>query len=338
MKTFLRPTNGEGNTLWRGGLSALLALGALTAAGLTACRTRHRLLYAVVPKGQANIYWQTVHAGAAEEAKEAGVDIDWNGPALETDYTQQISIVDDFINRHVDGIELAPSEKDALVPAIERARAAGIPLTIIDSGADTDDFISFVATDNYAGGVMAARRLAKILDDQGNIAVIATVPGGASTMAREQGFQDTIQKEFPKIKIVAFQYGMSDSAKALAVSEDILAAHPDLKGMFASNESSSIGADQALKERGLAGKVKIVGFDNSPTLVADLQAGVIDSLVIQDPFQIGYQGLKALVDARAGRKPPKRTDLPPVLVTRDNMNDPNIQKLLNPDIEKYLGK
>lgn len=334
----IRKSQNKGGRRARMALLVWLALAALAAVSFTACRRRHRLLYAVVPKGQANIYWQTVHAGAAAEAKEAGVDIGWNGPALETDYTQQIGIVDDFINRHVDGIELAPSDKDALVPAIERAKAAGIPLTIIDSGANTDDYISFVATDNYAGGVMAARRLAQILHDKGNIAVIATVPGGASTMAREQGFQDTMKKEFPKIKIAAFQYGMSDSAKSLAVSEDILAAHPDLDGIFASNESGSIGADQALKERGLAGKVKIVGFDNSPTLVEDLRAGVIDSLVIQDPFQIGYLGLKALVDARAGRKAPRRVDLPPVLVTRENMNDPKIQKLLNPDVEKYLGR
>ena len=166
--------------------------------------------------------------------------------------------------------------------------------------------------------------------------MIAVVPGGASTLAREQGFTDTLAKEFPDIKLVAQQYGMSDRARSLAVSEDILTAHPHLDGMFASNESSTIGAAQAIKERGLAGKVKLVGFDSSPSLNDDLKAGVIDSLVLQDPFQIGYQGLKTLLDHHAGKNVPKIIALPPVLVTHDNMNDPKMQQLLNPDISRYL--
>jgi ribose transport system substrate-binding protein len=303
---------------------------------LSACRRRERPLYAVIPKGQAHVYWQTVHAGAAAAAQEAGVDIDWNGPAVETDYTHQIEIVDDSITRHVDGIELAPTDAEALVPAIRRAHRAGIPLTVIDSGANTQDYVSFVATDNYGGGVMGARELGKILGGEGAVAVIAVLPGAGSTTAREQGFKDTLAKEFPKMKIVAFQYGMSDRAKSLAATEDILTAHPKLDGIFASNESSAIGAAQAIKERGLAGKVKLVGFDNSPSLLDDLNAGVINALVIQDPFQIGYQGLKTLLEKRAGKTPPKRIDLPPTLVTRENLNDPRIQKLLHPDIERYL--
>lgn len=315
---------------------ALLVALALPIPFLSRCKRRERPLYAVIPKGQAHVFWQTVHAGAAAAAKEAGVDIEWNGPAVETDFTRQIGIVDDFLNRHVDGIELAPADKEALVPAIRRARRAGIPLTVIDSGVNTEDYTSFVATDNYGGGVMAARRLAEILGRRGDLAIIAVLPGAASTIAREQGFRETLAKEFPEMKIVAFQYGMSDRAKSLAVTEDILTAHPSLDGIFASNESSTIGAAQALKERGLAGKVKLVGFDSSPSVLDDLRAGVIDSLVLQDPFQIGYQGLKTLLDARAGRASPKRLDLPPTLVTRDTLNDAKIQKLLNPDVERYL--
>ncbi len=318
--------------------AALAAIGTLGAVALllAACHRRERPLYAVIPKGQAHIFWQTVHAGAAAAAKEAGVDIDWNGPAQETNYAGQISIVDDFINRQVDGIELAPTDKDALVPVIARARQAHIPLSIIDSGANTADFVSFVATDNYGGGVMAARRLAKILNARGKVAVVAVVPGGASTIAREKGFQETLAKDFPDLKIVAFQYGMSDRARSLSVSEDILTAHPSLDGIFASNESSTIGAVQAVKERGLSGKVRIVGFDSSPSLIDDLRAGAIDSLVLQDPFQIGYQGLKVLLDERAGRTPPKRIDLPPTLISKDDLAVPRIQELLNPDIQKYV--
>jgi ribose transport system substrate-binding protein len=322
------------------GLTAhpVLALCLLTSAASASCRKREKPVYAVIPKGQADIFWQTIHAGAAAAAREGNVDIDWNGPAMETDYTKQIGILDDFINRHVDGIELAPSDIDAQVPAIKRAHQAGIPLSVIDSGANTEDYVSFVATDNYGGGVMAAQRLGEILNHKGNVAIIGVLPGAASTTAREKGFRDTLGKDSQQMKIVAFQYGMSDRARALAVAEDILSANPSLDGFFCSNESSTIGAVQALKQRNITGKIKIVGFDNSPSLVDDVRAGNIDSLVLQDPFQMGYQGLKTLLDQRAGRTPPKRIDLPPTLLTRANLNDARIQKLLNPDIQQYLWK
>jgi ribose transport system substrate-binding protein len=319
--------------------SRLLTLLCVSVTTLTlACRKRERQLYAVIPKGQAHIFWQTVHAGAAAAAEEAKVDIAWNGPATETDLTRQIAIVDDFINRHVDGIELAPEDREALVPTIRRAKKAGIPLTVIDSGADTDEYVSFIATDNYGGGALAARHLATLLNDRGDVAVIAVLPGAASTLAREQGFKDTVEKEYPNLRIVALQYGMSDRARSLAVTEDILAGHPTLSGIFASNESSSIGADQAIKARGLSGKVRLVGFDSSPSLIDDLQGGTIDALILQDPFQIGYLGLKALVEFRAGHAPAKRLDLKPVLVTRTNLQDSTIQTLINPDIDRYLKR
>ena len=306
--------------------------------GFAGCHRRQRPLYGVVPKGQANLFWQSVHAGAAAEAQAAGVDIDWNGPAVETDYTRQISIIDDFINRHVDGIVLAPDDRDALVPAIARAKGAGIPLTVIDSGANTEDYVSFVATDNYGGGVMAAHRMADILKEKGKVAMICGSPGGASSLAREQGFKETLEKQFPNLRLVAWQYGLADYTRSLSVTEDILTGHPDLDGIFASNEASAVGATRALKERGGGRNVKIVGFDSSPTLLADLKAGHIDSLVLQDPFQMAYQGLKTLVDYNAGSKPPKRVDMPPTLLTLENLSEPKMQQLVNLDVEKYLKK
>ncbi len=301
-----------------------------------ACSRSHHPTYAVIPKGQAHVFWQTVHAGAIAAAREAGVEVAWNGPATEADFARQIAITDDFINQRVDGILLAPIDRDALAPPIHRAHQAGIPLSIFDSGANTEEYISFVATDNYGGGVMAARRLVQILNGQGNVAMIAVTPGGTSTLAREQGFKETLEKESPGVKLVAWQFGMSDRARSLTVTEDILTAHPNLDGIFASNESSTVGAARAAKARGLAGKVKIVGFDSCPSLVEDLRAGVIDSLILQDPFQMGYRGLKTLLDQQAGRTPPRRIELPPTLVTAQNLNNAKVQNLLNPDLEKYL--
>lgn len=303
---------------------------------LTACNRTTQLRIGVVPKGQTHIFWQSVHAGAVKAGNEMGVKILWNGPAAENDLTSEIGIVDDFITQHVDGIAIAPADGQALVPVVEQAYAAHIPVSIFDSGIATDKYISFVSTDNYKGGVMAAQRMAEILPHGGNIAILATAPGSVSTEQREAGFKDTLAKLSPDIKVVAFQFGMSDRAKSLAVAEDILTANPGLSAIFASNESGSIGAVQGAKSHNLAGKVKIVGFDSSPTLVEDLQAGNIDSLVVQNPIEIGYDVVKTLVDHAHGQTPPKRIATNATLVTKANLQDKAIQDLLNPPIQQYL--
>jgi len=296
------------------------------------------MVIAVVPKGQAHIFWQTVHAGAIKAGQELGVDIRWNGPASEIDFTRQINIVDDFINQRVDGIALAPSHGESLVPIVERAAQERIPVTIFDSGIQTEKYVSYISTDNYKGGVLAARRMGEILPAGGKIAMIGTIPGSVSTTERENGFRETAAREFARLQIVDFQYGMSDRAKGLAVAEDILTAHPDLAGIFCSNESGTLGAVQAAKPKGVAGKLKIVGFDTSPTLIEDLQAGNIDSLVVQNPFRMGYLAVKTLVEARQKHPVEKRIDTGVTVVSAANLKQPEIQELVNPPIEKYIRR
>jgi len=283
---------------------------------------------AVIPKGVAHFFWQSVHAGAESAAKELSVDIAWNGPASETDYSGQINIVEDAINRRVDAIVLAPSHRDALVPIVERAQGQGIPVVIFDSGIGTDHYVSYVATDNRQGGVVAAERLGEKVAGKGRIAVLGMKAGSVSTDEREQGFQDTIKQQFPGMEIVAFQYGESDRAKSLDRATDILTAHPELNGMFASNEPSSVGAVQAIKHKGLVGKVTLVGFDSSPNLLDDLKAAAIDSLVLQNPFKMGYEGVKAAVAKLNGQEPARQVDTGVKLLTRDNLDTPEMQQLL----------
>jgi ribose transport system substrate-binding protein len=288
---------------------------------------------AVIPKGQAHIFWRTVRAGALEAGKELGVTVQWNGPASETEYTAQMNIVENFISQKVNAIVLAPQQRKALVPAVERAAAANIPVVIIDSDADTDKKVSFVATDNYQGGVLAARRMAEILGKKGKVAVVGVAAGSQSTMERERGFQETIEKEFPDVKIVDFQYSESDSARALQVAENFLTKHADLNALYGPNLSSAMGAVQAVRGRNLVGKVKVVGFDASEVLVKALEEGAIDSLVLQDPFKMGYEGVKTAVAQLKGQTPPKRIDTGVVIVTKANMKSPEMQKLLNPRLE-----
>jgi len=302
------------------------------------CERSKEKVIAVVPKGQAHIFWQMVHAGALAAGAQFRVKVLWNGPASEIEISKQINIVEDFINRRVNGIVLAPSDEKALVPVIESAARRGIPVTIFDSGAQTESYVSFVATDNYGGGVKAAHRMAEMLGKKGNVAIVGVMPGSSSTTQRENGFKETIAKEYPQIKIAAFQYGMSDRAKSLSVTEDILTANPGLKGIFGPNESSSIGAAQAVKGRGLSGKVKIVGFDSSPSLIGDLREGIIDSLIVQNPFAMGFEGVRTLCEKLEGKTPRRRVDTGVTLVTKENLSEPQIQQLISPTLERYLGK
>jgi ribose transport system substrate-binding protein len=309
------------------------ALG-VAALSISGCAKNDKRRVAVVPKGRAHLFWQSVHAGAVKAAREHNVEIVWNGPATETDYNGQIQIVDAMINQRVDAIALAPIDKKVMVSVVERAAKQNIPVVIFDSGIDTDSYISMVATDNYAAGQMAAARMGEILGGKGKVVMVAVQPGGASTMAREQGFEDAIKK-FPDIQIVDKRYGMADFAKSLQVAENMLTAFPDATGLFASNESSAVGAAQALKGRN-SKTVKMVGFDWSPTLLNDLRAGLIDSLVVQDPFNMGYESVMAAINKLDGKPVEKNRPMPPRLVTKANVDTPEIKAQLEPDLKKYL--
>jgi ribose transport system substrate-binding protein len=303
----------------------------------TACQSRARQTIAVVPKANSHLFWQSVQAGAVAAGRDFKVEVLWNGPAQETEYSRQIQIVDSMIARGVDGLAVAASDRTALNASLKRAAAAQIPVTVFDSGVDSNDYMTFVATNNYEGGQMAARKLAELLGGKGQIALVMHAPGSFSTMDRERGFEEVIQKEFPGIRIVARQFGMSDRSKAMAAAENMLTAHPGLDGIFASAEPSSVGAALALKQRGLSGKVKLVAFDSSEGLVEDLKAGTIDALVAQDPFRIGYEAVKTLVDRLEGRTPPRHLDLSATLITRPDLEKPAIKALLFPDLKKYLN-
>jgi ribose transport system substrate-binding protein len=309
------------------------ALG-VAALSISGCNKSTKRRIGVVPKGRAHLFWQSVHAGAVKAARENDVEIVWNGAATETDYNGQIQIVDAMINQRVDAIALAPIDKKVMVSVVERAAKENIPVVIFDSGIDTESYVSMVATDNYAAGQMAAARMGEILGGKGTVVVVAVQPGGASTMAREQGFEDGIKK-FEGIKIVDKRYGMADFAKSLQVAENMLTAFPDATGLFASNESSAVGAAQALKGR-KDSKVKMVGFDWSPTLLGDLRAGLIDSLVAQDPFNMGYESVLAAVNKLNGKPVEKNHPLPPRLITKANIDTPEVKAQLEPDLKKYL--
>jgi ribose transport system substrate-binding protein len=307
---------------------------ALLLLGTTGCNRQHRTTIAVIPKASADIFWQSVHAGAVKGSWDSHVDVVWEGPPNETDIATEMQIVETMINRRVDAICLAPSDKSAFKIVVDRASKVGIPVIIYDSGIDSDNYRTFVATDNYLGGELGAERLGERMKGKGKIVMVKTTPGGASTTAREDGFRDGLKAKYPAIEILDERFGMASVAQSLTVMENMLTAHPDLEGVFCSNESGSLGAAQALRARNR--KLMLVGFDSSPSLIEAVQAGWIDSLVIQDPFKMGETAVVSAAKAIRGEPTPKKIALPPRLVDLGNLHDPVIDAQLHPDLKKYL--
>jgi ribose transport system substrate-binding protein len=293
---------------------------------------------AVIPKGTTHEFWKSIHAGALTAARELNVEIIWKGPLKEDNREEQIKVVEDMVIRGVSGIVLAPLDDTALRAPVANAVRSGIPVVIIDSDLKGDQHTSFVATDNYKGGKLAGDHLAKLLGGRGKVIMLRYQEGSASTMNREQGFLDAI-KANPGITVVsANQYGGATTESAYKASENLLAplkggeGKLTIDGIFCPNESTTFGMLRALQDGGYAGKVRFVGFDASAKLVEALKKGEIDGLTLQNPVRMGYLGVKTMVEHLQGKKVEKRVDTGVALATRDNMNDPAIKEVLEPDL------
>jgi ribose transport system substrate-binding protein len=311
----------------------MVAGGVLALAG--ACRRSRQKLIGVIPKATSHLFFVAVHAGAQQAARDHRVEMLWNGPNDETDHARQIQIVDAMVARGVDAIAISATDERALVAPIERAIAAGIPVTVFDSAVNLEGYVSFVATDNHNAGCTAARTLAGLIGGQGKVGMVMQKPGGTSTGLRERGFDETMAREFPGVAIAARQFGMADSARSRAAAENILTAHPDLGGIFASSEAASIGAIQAIRGRRLSGKVKLLTFDSSELHIEALREGTIDVMLVQDPYRIGYQAVESLAQVLAGRKPARRLELPARGVVKADLDKPEIRTLLSPSPERF---
>lgn len=294
---------------------------------------------AVIPMGTTHEHWKAIHAGAVKAGQELGVEIIWKGPQKEDDREQQIAVVEDMIARGVSGIVLAPLDKTGLRQVVREAKMAGIPTVCVDSGLEGDDHLSFVATDNYDGGVAGAKRLAEVLDGQGKVIMMRAMVGVESTGAREQGFLDEIQK-YEGIEILSDnQYGGVTVESGYQMAENLLNRfRDDVTGVFTPNESTTFGMLRALTDAGLAGKIKFVGFDTSDKLIQALEAEELDGLVLQNPFKMGEEGVKTLVENLNGGTVPARIDTGIAVATPENKDQPEIRSLLEPPLAQYLGE
>jgi ribose transport system substrate-binding protein len=294
------------------------------------CRSARESVIGVVPKATSHLFFVAVHGGVQQAARDAKVRVLWNGPNDETDHARQMQIVDAMVTQRVSALAISATDERALAASVERAIRAGIPVAIFDSGVNVEGYVTFVATDNHGAGCTAARLLAGLCGGRGAVAMVMHKPGGTSTVLREQGFEETLAKEFPNLRIAGRQFGMADRAKSRAVAENILTANPGLAGVFASSEASSLGAMQAIASRGLSGKVKLITFDTSDSHIEALQNGTIDIMLVQDAYRIGYEAVRSLADKLQGRTPARRLDLPARAVTKADLGKPEVEALLRP--------
>jgi len=298
---------------------------------------------AVIPKGTTHEFWKSINAGAIKAERELSdqgtkVDIIWKGPLREDDRDQQIQVVEGFTTRHVSAIVLAPLDSQALVKPVHNAIAAKVPVVIMDSDLKSDRYVSFVATDNFKGGQLAGEQLAKLLGEKGNVILLRYAAGYASTEAREAGFLDALKKH-PEIKLISSdQHAGATRESAYQVSQNLLNRYGrEVNGIFCPCEPPTIAMAKALRDAGLAaGKVKMVGFDAGTQSVADLKNGEVQGLVVQNPLLMGYLGVMTAVKNLRGEKVDKRIDTGVVLVTPENMEQPEIHELLHPPLDKYL--
>ena len=329
-------------------VKTILLLATVIGICLTGCSKKdstdekERLTIAVIPKGTIHEFWKTVHAGAEKAGQEMDVEVLWKGSLKEDDREAQIAVVENIITRKVDGIVLAPLDDAALRRPVDEAMRSGIPVVIFDSGLQGDNYISYVATDNFKAGQLAAQYMAKLLESKGKVAVLRYSEGSDSTTKREDGFLDAIQS-YEGIEIVTSnQYAGVTTESALRATENLLfrfggaEGSLEIDGIFCATEPTTLGILRALKNAGYAGKVKFIGFDSSETMIAALRAGELHGFVVQNPMQIGYLGVQTMVGHIRGEQVPRRIDTGSILVTRDNLGNPEIHELLNPDLKKWL--
>uniref|UniRef100_UPI003100F3EB ABC transporter substrate-binding protein n=1 Tax=Neorhizobium sp. EC2-8 TaxID=3129230 RepID=UPI003100F3EB len=287
---------------------------------------------AVIVKTVNSTFWQNVQKGADAAMKAGGGSntMTFQGPAAESAIADQVNMVENAVNRKVSGIVLAPSDPDALVPAVKKAWEARIPVIIIDSllaKGSEQYYQSFLATDNKKAGELAAKALIDKVGKEGKIAVMSYVAGAGSEIGRVGGFTDYI-KANSKLTIVGPFYSQSQMATALNQTTDVLAANSDLKGIFGANEPTAIGMGRALKQSGKAGKVVAIGFDGNQDLQEFVKDGTLSAIAVQGSFQMGELGVKTVLQSINKEKVEKFVDTGVVVVTKDNIDKPEAKNVL----------
>jgi len=256
----------------------------------------------IVSKGFQHQFWQAVKSGAEKAATELGVEITFEGPETEAQVDKQIEMLQAALDKKPSAIGFAALDSQAAIPYLEQAQSAGIPVVAFDSGVESQIPVTTASTNNIAASALAANKMAELIGGQGEIAMIVHDQTSRTGVDRRDGFKNEIESKYPDIKIVDIQYGGGDHLKSTDLAKAIIQAHPNLKGIFGSNEGSAIGVINAVSELGLDGKITVIGFDSGKQQIDAIKSGKMAGAITQNPVGIGYETVKAAVAAVKGEK------------------------------------
>jgi ribose transport system substrate-binding protein len=291
----------------------------------------------IIVKDTTSNYWQIVLAGARKAGKDLGVNVPELGAQSESDINGQISILENAVSGKPAAVVISPTEFKALGKPVDEA-AKKVPIIGIDSSADSKAFTSFLTTDNVQGGRIAADGLAEAITAkygkaEGDVALITSLPGVGSLDARAKGFKEQLAAKYPGLKLVADKVADGQATTGLNIMTDLITANPNLHGVFASNLIMAQGAGQAIAENKKAATIKLIGFDSDDKLIKFLTDGTIYALVVQDPYRMGYDGIKTALAASKHEKIESFVDTGANLITKANMGGEKQNALLNPKVK-----
>ena len=301
---------------------------AASAGGSPSAGTGAKPYIPVISKGFQHQFWQAVKSGAEKAAVDFNADITFEGPATESEVDKQIEMLQAALDKKPAAICLAALDSQAAIPLLERAKSENIPVVGFDSGVDSDIPVTTAATDNLAAAAEAAKKMAELIGDTGEVAIIAHDQTSRTGIDRVKGFTDEITANHPNIKIVDTQYGGGDHLKSTDLAKTIIQAHPNLKGFFGANEGSIIGVLNGVKESGAEGKVTVIGYDSGKQQMDAIRAGTEAGAITQDPIGIGYKCVESAVKAINGETLPKTIDTGFHYYDKTNIDDPEIAALL----------
>ncbi len=311
------------------GIAAIaVVLAACTGGGASANPSGTKPYIPVISKGFQHQFWQAVKLGSEKAATELGATITFEGPESESQVDKQIEMLTAALDKKPAALCFAALDSKAATPLLERAKAANIPVIGFDSGVDSDIPVTTAATDNIAAAGEAAKKMAGLIGDAGEVAVVAHDQTSRTGIDRVKGFTDEITKNHPNIKIVDTQYGGGDQLKSTDLTKAILQANPNLKGVFGANEGSAIGVLNGVKESGKSGKVTVIGYDSGQQQMDAIRAGTEAGAITQDPIGIGFKCVEAAVNALKGQTLAKNIDTGFKYYDKTNIDNPDIAALL----------
>lgn len=280
---------------------------------------------AIVSKGFQHQFWQAVKQGAEQAAQEFNVKITFEGPESESQIDKQIEMLQAALDKKPNAIGFAALDSQAAIGLLEKAKSSNIPVIAFDSGVDSDIPVATASTDNEAAAALAADKMGELIGGEGKVALVVHDQTSVTGVSRRDGFVNQIKSKYPNIEVVDIQYGGGDHLKSTDLAKAIMQAHPDLKGIFGSNEGSAIGVINAVQEMNKVGSLVIVGFDSGKQQIDAIKNGVAAGAVTQNPVGIGYETVKAAVAAMNGETVEKQIDTGFYWYDKDNLDSEEIK-------------